>query len=153
MDEAGPATARAGSPARPRVRRAGPLLVAFGRCGHAVEGRVFVLVGALVVRVALGRGGVLDRGLRRGHRRPGAARAIARPARPRRPHVCPRRRHPGGGGPPPRQRARGRFHAITRRSSLVEAAGASRDGFGDRAGLLAGLPDGAFDQAVFAVLA
>lgn len=50
-------------------------------------------------------------------------------------------------------RASGRFHAITRWSSLVEAEGASRDGFGDRAGLLDGLLDGGLDQAVFEVLA
>lgn len=57
MNEAGTATAREGSPARSRVRRAGPLLVAFGHLGYVVEGLVFVLVGALAVRVALGRGG------------------------------------------------------------------------------------------------
>ncbi len=57
MGEAGPATVREGSPARSKVRRAGPLLVAFGRFGYVVEGLVFVLVGALALRVALGRGG------------------------------------------------------------------------------------------------
>ena len=45
-----------------------------------------------------------------------------------------------------------KFHAITRWSSLVEAEGASRDGFGDRAGMLAGMLDGGLDQAVFEVL-
>ena len=57
MDEADPATVRAGAPAPSVIARAGPLLVAFGRFGYVVEGLVFVLVGALAARVALGRGG------------------------------------------------------------------------------------------------
>lgn len=57
MEEAGPAPARGGSAARARIDRAGPLLVAFGRFGYAVEGLVFILVGTLATRVALGFGG------------------------------------------------------------------------------------------------
>ena len=57
MYEADPATARERSPARSRIRRAGSVLVVFGRFGYVVEGLVFILVGALAVRVALGYGG------------------------------------------------------------------------------------------------
>ncbi len=57
MDEADPATAREGSPERSQIRRAGSVLVVFGRFGYVVEGLVFILVGALAVRVALGYGG------------------------------------------------------------------------------------------------
>ena len=57
MGEPEPARRRGESPARRGVRRAGPLLVAWGRFGYAVEGLVFILVGALAARVALGRGG------------------------------------------------------------------------------------------------
>ncbi len=111
---------------------------------------------------------------------PGGARATARPTNPRRPpmyarvvtgHLRPESLDRGlavlEGEVRPHvsaragfrgwellvARASGRFHAITRWSSLVEAEAASRDGFGDRAGLLAGLLDGELDQAVFAVLA
>jgi len=44
-------------PAPTEIERAGPLLVAFGRFGYVVEGLVFILVGLLAARVALGRGG------------------------------------------------------------------------------------------------
>ena len=56
MSEAEPATAQE-SPARSRIRRAGPLLTVFGRFGYVMEGLVFILVGTLAVRVALGYGG------------------------------------------------------------------------------------------------
>jgi hypothetical protein len=59
MEEAGPASARGGSAARARIDRAGPLLVAFGRFGYAAEGLVFILVGTLAARVALGFGGAV----------------------------------------------------------------------------------------------
>lgn len=51
------------------------------------------------------------------------------------------------------ERPTGSFQAITRWSCLVEAEGASRDGFTDRAGLLAGLLEGEVSQALFEVLA
>jgi hypothetical protein len=57
MNEAGPATAREESPLRSEINRAGPLIVAFGRFGYVVEGLVFILVGLLAARVALGLGG------------------------------------------------------------------------------------------------
>ena len=57
MGGAKSAAARALARVRRRVRRAGPLLVALGRLGYAVEGLVFILVGALAARVALGRAG------------------------------------------------------------------------------------------------
>ena len=47
----------------------------------------------------------------------------------------------------------GAFRTITRWSSRVEAEGASRDGFADRAGLLAGLLDGEIEQTLFEVVA
>lgn len=56
MDETGSSTAWEESPARSEVERAGPLVVAFGRFGYAVEGLVFILVGLLAARVALGLG-------------------------------------------------------------------------------------------------
>lgn len=49
--------AQAGRQARQTARKASPGLVAFGRFGHAVKGVVYVLIGALAVQVALGRGG------------------------------------------------------------------------------------------------
>ncbi len=57
MDQADPATAREGSPAPPQIRRAESVLVVLGRFGYMVEGLVFILVGTLAVRVALGHGG------------------------------------------------------------------------------------------------
>ena len=57
MDKSDPATAQEESSARSQVRLAGPLLVVFGRFGYVVEGLVFILVGTLAVRVALGYGG------------------------------------------------------------------------------------------------
>ncbi len=45
--------------------------------------------------------------------------------------------------------ASGQFQAITRWASRVEAEGAARDGFTDRADMLAGLLEGGLTQAVF----
>ena len=48
-------------------------------------------------------------------------------------------------------RETGRFQAITRWASLVEAQGASRDGFTDRAGLLAAALAGEVEQMLYEV--
>lgn len=50
------------------------------------------------------------------------------------------------------ERETGRFQAVTHWSSRVEAEGASRDGFGDRAGMLDSLVDGEMGQTLFEVL-
>ena len=50
------------------------------------------------------------------------------------------------------ERATGRFQAISRWGSRVEAEGASRDGFTDRAGLLAGALEGELEQTLYDVL-
>lgn len=49
------------------------------------------------------------------------------------------------------ERETGRFQAITSWGSRVEAEGASRDGFTDRAGLLAGTLDGELEQTLYDV--
>lgn len=51
------AAMRAGRQARDSVRKASPWLVGLGRLGHAAKGVVYLLIGALAVQVALGRGG------------------------------------------------------------------------------------------------
>lgn len=48
---------RAEQQARDSVRKASPWLVGLGRFGHAAKGVVYLLIGALAVQVALGRGG------------------------------------------------------------------------------------------------
>ena len=49
--------AEVGQQARQTARKHSPLLVAFGRFGHAAKGVVYILIGVLAVQVALGRGG------------------------------------------------------------------------------------------------
>lgn len=49
------------------------------------------------------------------------------------------------------ERATGRFRAISRWGSRVESEGATRDGFTDRAGLLAGTPEGELEQTRYDV--
>jgi hypothetical protein len=51
------------------------------------------------------------------------------------------------------ERETGRFQAISHWGSLVEAEGASRDGFTDRAGMLAGLLEEGVAQTLFEVRA
>lgn len=51
------AMASAERQARDSVRQASPWLVGLGRLGHAAKGVVYLLIGALAVQVALGRGG------------------------------------------------------------------------------------------------
>jgi hypothetical protein len=48
-------------------------------------------------------------------------------------------------------RETGHFQALTRWGSRVEAEGASRDGFSDRAGMLTGALDGDVAQTLFEV--
>ena len=48
-------------------------------------------------------------------------------------------------------RETGRFQAITFWVSRVEADGASRDGFSDRAGMLGGLLEGELEQTLYEV--
>ncbi|MFN8511642.1 MAG: DUF1206 domain-containing protein [Thermomicrobiales bacterium] len=48
---------RAEHQARESARKASPWLIGLGRLGHAAKGVVYLLIGALAVQVALGRGG------------------------------------------------------------------------------------------------
>ncbi len=49
------------------------------------------------------------------------------------------------------ERQSGQFQAVSRWGCLVEAEGASRDGFTDRAGMLGGLLEGELEQTLYEV--